>query len=167
MWALWWGLSSPDVAWNKDLLHVDWEEFDRISSGIFKADSALLSSYAVLSANYMHLMLRFGYHFSVVDALCGSDSKNNYINFRFKGGGASFDGRLMRIEFITRVLTHHGFTVTSKADLLDAKCSRDEEKVIQKRLAVLGKLLAETRLLDMRMESPDQIDTLVENFLRG
>ena len=165
MWALWWGLSSPDVAWSKELLHVDWEEFDRISAGIFKADSALLSSYAVLSANYMHLMLRFGYHFSVVDALCGSDSKNNYINFRFKGGGASFDGRLMRIEFITRVLTHHGFTVTSKADLLDAKCSRDEEKVIQKRLAVLGKLLAETRLMDMRLESPEQIDDLVANFL--
>lgn len=167
MWALWWGLSSPDVAWDKNLLHVDWEEFDRISAGIFKADSALLSSYAVLSSNYMHLMLRFGYHFSVVDALCGSDSKNNYINFRFKGGGASFDGRLLRIEFITRVLTHHGFTVTSRADLLDAKCSRDEEKVIQKRLAVLGRLLAETRLLDMRLDSTNQIDDLVNDFLEG
>ncbi len=167
MWALWWGLSSPDVAWDKNLLHVDWEEFDRISAGIFKADSALLSSYAVLSANYMHLMLRFGYHFSVVDALCGSESKNNYINFRFKGGGASFDGRLLRIEFITRVLTHHGFTVTSKADLLDARCSRDEEKVIQKRLAILGRLLAKTRLLDMRLDSTDQIDDLVNDFLEG
>lgn len=149
MWAFWCGLSNPDVAWSEALHHVDWEEFDRVSAGIVSKDSKLLASYAVISGDYMHLMLRFGYHFSVIDSLCGSDDKMNYISFRFKGGGGSFEQRLLRLTLIKDILTRFGFTMESRGDLLDARFQRDTEQVVQKRLAMLGYLMAATRLMDM------------------
>jgi pyruvate, water dikinase len=87
MRACWEGLSHPDVVWHKGLLHLDWEELDRMSSGIISLTSKALASYAVMSSNYLHLILRFGYHFSVLDTLCSEDPEANYITFRFKGGG--------------------------------------------------------------------------------
>jgi len=151
MWAFWCGLASPDVAWSEHLHHVDWEEFDRVSAGVIAKDSRLLASYAVISGDYMHLMLRFGYHFSVIDSLCGADDKLNYISFRFKGGGGSFEQRLLRLTLIKGILTRFGFSMESRGDLLDARFQRDTERVVQKRLAMLGYLMAATRLMDMSL----------------
>lgn len=151
MWAFWCGLASPDVAWSEALHHVDWEEFDRVSAGVIAKDSRLLASYAVISGDYMHLMLRFGYHFSVIDSLCGADDKLNYISFRFKGGGGSFEQRLLRLTLIKGILTRFGFSMESRGDLLDARFQRDTERVVQKRLAMLGYLMAATRLMDMSL----------------
>jgi pyruvate,water dikinase len=93
MRACWEGLSHPDVVWQKGLVHLDWEEFDRLSAGIVSLSSKALASYAVMSHNYLHLVLRFGYHFAVLDTFCGEDPEANYIAFRFKGGGADFESR--------------------------------------------------------------------------
>ena len=164
--ALWRGLSSPDIHWDPRMPHLDWEEFDRISAGIFSSDTPLLSSYAVISRRYMHLMLRFGYHFSVVDCFCGDESKNNYINFRFKGGGAGFDGRILRLEFITRILQADGFQLTTKGDMLDARLTHLESSDIRKSLHILGRILAMTRLMDMRLRTPGEVDGMVEEFYR-
>ncbi|OEU71691.1 MAG: pyruvate, water dikinase, partial [Desulfovibrio sp. S3730MH75] len=38
MLALWRGLSNEQVKWSKALTHIDWDEFDRISSGIFSLE---------------------------------------------------------------------------------------------------------------------------------
>lgn len=165
LWAFWYGLADPDVAWSDRQLHVDWEEFDRVSGGIFDPSSKLLASYAVVSANYLHLMLRFGYHFSVVDAFCGPDEHKNYVSFRFKGGGGHAEGRRLRLLFLARVLTHFGFTVETRGDLLDARHARHGEADTQKRLAELGYLLAITRLMDMGLTEESQVDRLVQEFL--
>ncbi|MEF3698492.1 PEP/pyruvate-binding domain-containing protein [Desulfolutivibrio sp.] len=165
MWAVWSGLTSPQASWDDDAQFVDWEELDRISGGIFSGKSRLLASYAVISANYAHLMIRFGYHFSVLDTVCGPEDKNNYINFRFKGGGGALDQRLSRIEFISRVLTHFSFTVTIKGDMLDARMARENEVIIQKRLAMLGYLLARTKLMDITLSADTDMRALVGDFL--
>jgi pyruvate,water dikinase len=165
MWAIWSGLTSPQASWDDDAQFVDWEELDRISGGIFSGKSKLLASYAVISANYAHLMIRFGYHFSVLDTVCGSEDKNNYVNFRFKGGGGSLEQRLTRIEFISRVLTHFSFAVTVKGDMLDARMGRENEVIIQKRLAMLGYLLARTKLMDIALSASTDIRALVDEFL--
>ena len=165
LWAFWYGLADPDVAWSDRQLHVDWEEFDRVSGGIFDPASKLLASYAVISANYLHLMLRFGYHFSVVDTFCGSDEHKNYVAFRFKGGGGHAEGRRLRLLFLARVLGHFGFTVETRGDMLDARYARRSETDIQKRLAELGYLLAITRLMDMGLTGESQVDALVQEFL--
>jgi pyruvate, water dikinase len=165
MSALWWGLSSREAVWDDKLKHLDWEEFDRVSGGIVSLDSHLLASYALLAGDYVHLMVRFGYHFSVVDALSGEVPEQNYINFRFKGGGGTMEQRLNRLRFISGVLTSFGFQISTKGDLLDAKVKGHREGENQKRLAVLGILMARTRLMDIALDSASQADQEVDAFL--
>lgn len=165
MWALWFGLSCKRVQWPTNMKHVDWTELDRISAGIINPDSPQLASYAVLSHTYMHMMVRFGYHFSVIDTLCGPEDRQNYIKFRFKGGGGKPEQRILRIEFIERLLVRFGFFVTTKGDLLDARHPHDSDSVIQKRLAMLGLLLARTRMMDMGLTRYEQIGEAEQAFL--
>ncbi|MFW6236496.1 MAG: PEP-utilizing enzyme, partial [Desulfovibrionales bacterium] len=165
MTALWWGLSSQDVVWDDSQLYMDWEEFDRISAGVFKKDSPLLASYAILAEDYAHVMVRFGYHFSIVDTLCGKDQKNNYINFRFKGWGGTPHQRNFRLQFIRGVLEPFDFQLTTRGDLLDASIRSLEEPSIHRRLAVLGYLLAKTRLMDFTLENETQVQDEIRDFL--
>jgi pyruvate,water dikinase len=111
-------------------------------------------------------MVRFGYHFSVVDSICGQEQGANYINFRFKGGGAGFDQRLLRLEFIRKVLERYGFETATRGDMIDAKCSRLPENDTRRLLMRLGYLMAVTRLMDMRMDNEEQVDAEVERFIK-
>jgi pyruvate,water dikinase len=165
MWSLWWGLSCKEAKWSEQLPHFDWEEFDRISGGIFDPKSKLLASYAVLSESYLHLMIRFGYHFSQVDSVCGPQEGQNYINFRFKGGGGLPDQRLLRLRFIRAVLEPFGFQCRTRGDMLDATFSRASERDTQKRLVVVGRLLAVTRLMDMGLSEDSDIERLARDFI--
>lgn len=165
MWSLWQGLSSKDIVWQEGLTHMDWEEFDRVSAGIFKHDSALLASYAVVAEDYAHLMVRFGYHFSQVDSLCGPDERKNYVNFRFKGGGGLMRQRELRLLFLRRVLESQGWRVRVRGDMLDAGVGNGSEAMTQRQLHLLGRILGRTRLMDMGLEDELQVDRLVEEFL--
>ncbi len=165
MWALWYGLSDSRVNWPNKLTHMDWEEFDKIAGGIFSFDSKLLASYGLISEDYLHLMVRFGYHFSVIDTICGADEGANYINFRFKGGGAGFDQRLLRLKFIRGVMERYGFETKTRGDMLDAKIARIGENETRRLLARLGYLMAVSRLMDMRMDTEAQVELEVEKFM--
>ncbi|MBI9109591.1 PEP/pyruvate-binding domain-containing protein [Maridesulfovibrio ferrireducens] len=167
MRELWRGLASPMVKWSKGLTHIDWEEFDRVSAGIFSVNSKLLASYGIVSEDYLHLMIRFGYHFSVVDSICGPNAGANYINFRFRGGGSELENRLLRLEFIRRVLDHYGFKIEIHGDMLDAICSRISEKDTCVLLNILGYLLAVTRLMDMRLQNEKQVKAEVRLFIES
>ncbi|MFP3867831.1 MAG: PEP/pyruvate-binding domain-containing protein [Desulfobacteraceae bacterium] len=167
MRAFWEGLAHPDVVWQEGLLHLDWEEFDRVSGGLMSLRSAGLASYAVISHDYLHLNLRFGYHFAVTDALCGSDPEANYIAFRFKGGGGHFENRLLRVQFIKLILEWAGFTVKIQADLLDARFERHAAPQILSRLTLLGLLQGKTRLLDMSLTDPGQAIELADSFKKS
>jgi pyruvate,water dikinase len=156
MRACWAGLSHPDVGWRQGLLHLDWEELDRISGGIVSLKSARLASYAILSQDYLHLVLRFGYHFAVLDTLCSDDPEANYIAFRFKGGGGDFDQRLWRVQLIKMVLEWAGFTVKTRGDLLDARFARQEARHLLPRLTLLGILQGKTCLLDIALTGEEQ-----------
>jgi pyruvate,water dikinase len=151
MQALWLGMADPRIYWDTNQHHVDWEEFDQISGGIFSRDSQILASYALTASEYLHLNIRFGYHFSMVDSICGEQASTNYINFRFKGGGAAHQQQLFRLEFIDQVLTAFGFETSGKGDMIDATFSRFSHAQTRQALTRLGLLLAETRMMDMRM----------------
>lgn len=166
MWAFWFGLSSELVTWHDALPHFDWEHFDKVSAGIISKDSPLLASYAIISDKYMHAMLRFGYHFSVVDCMCGDKDRQNYIRFRFMGGGGKSHQRTLRLDFIERILSKNNFAIERKGDMLNARHGMEEEHIIQQRLALLGLLLAKTRMLDMRLEDPSDIDALEKEFIQ-
>jgi pyruvate,water dikinase len=163
--ALWKGLKTEDTNWQSGLYHADWEQLDRISAGIFTKEAKFLSSYTLFSGDYLHMMIRFGYHFTVLDSVCGPNEKSNYIRFRFKGGGAGLEGRYFRLFFIKRILRPYGFDITIRSDMLDAKKMRHDEKTIRQGLLILGRILAQTRLLDMRLEDQAHAEAMAEQFL--
>jgi len=167
--AVWKGLNHPDIHWS-DFGHFDWAEYDKIvmSGGIISADSALLSSYAVLSYQYLNLALKFGYHFVILDTICGDQFDENYALFRFTGGGADYAGRSLRAEFLRKVLDRIGFDVEAKkSDLINARLDGDERPVMEKKLDMLGRLLGATRLMDMYLKNESQIDGFVSDFMEG
>ncbi|WP_052812806.1 PEP/pyruvate-binding domain-containing protein [Desulfonatronum thioautotrophicum] len=164
MLAVWSGLTDKDVAWSEGLLHLDWERFDQVSGGIFSLKSSLLSSYALLGRHYAHLLLRFGYHFAVLDTLAGERAEENYIQFRFKGGGGADEKKNWRLEMIQGVLQAFDFQVRIREDLLEAKCARLDRQRTELRLNVLGYLLGRTPLLDMALESRDHALRLAEEM---
>jgi len=168
MRALFEGLSHPDIQWGS-LVHFDWAEHDRIvmSGGIISPKAAMFASHAVLSDDYLNLNLRFGYHFVIVDALCCGEARDNYVLFRFSGGGADFEQRSLRADFLSRVLQKLGFEVNKTSDLVDARLmGANAESTLQK-LDILGRLLGATRLMDMYLKESAQVSGFVEDFMNG
>ncbi len=65
-------------------------------------------NYALLSRDYLNLNARVDFHFAMVDSVCGPNLSENYIRFRFKGGGTSAVQRNRRAEFISMILQAYG-----------------------------------------------------------
>ncbi|HDZ76162.1 MAG TPA: hypothetical protein ENH42_01985, partial [Desulfobacteraceae bacterium] len=166
--ALWQGLAHPDIDWAGHG-HFDWKTFDTvaIAGGVAPRESAALATYAVVSEDYFNLNMRFGYHFAVVDALCGPRNAVNYIALRFAGGGGDFSGRSARITFLAEVLGRLGFAVQVRGDLLDARVSGLDVPEMEKTLDMLGRLLGATRLLDMVLRDSDPVAGFVADFFAG
>jgi pyruvate,water dikinase len=164
MRALWSGLSHPGEPWGEEY-NFDWGEFDRISGGIFRLDSRALGSLALVAEDYLHLLVRFGYHFAVVDSLCGPRAEANYLRFRFKGGGGTGRQRRLRLVFIAAVLHPLGFDLRQRGDILDARLARADGPATQQALTVLGRLLARTRRMDLGLQGEEQARELARGFL--
>jgi pyruvate,water dikinase len=168
MTSLFRGLSHPDIHWGS-MSHFDWAEHDKIimNGGIISPKATMFASHAVLSDDYMNLNLRFGYHFVIVDALCCAEAQDNYVLFRFSGGGADFEQRTLRAEFLNQVLQRLDFEVNQTSDLVDARLSGIDGKTTLDKLDILGRLLGATRLMDMYLKESCQIDGFVEDFMKG
>ncbi len=162
------GLSNPGICWS-EASHFDWEEYDRIvmAGGIISADSAQFGSYAVLSRDYLNVNFRFGYHFVVIDTICSASKKDNYILFRFSGGGGSPEGRLLRADFIKTLLTRLGFMVKIKSDLIDAEFKHGSLTVMKRTLDMIGRLLGATKLMDMYIKEKSDVELLTDDFMNG
>ncbi|MFW6105806.1 MAG: PEP/pyruvate-binding domain-containing protein [Desulfovermiculus sp.] len=166
--ALFYGLTREGIFWNDDTWHFDWQEFDRMSAGIFDpTKSAALASYALVAEDYMHALLRFGYHFAVVDALLTTDREQNYIQFSFKGGGGGEMQKMCRLETIREVLVHFGFQVQIRGELLTAEFAREHTAETRQALTILGYVLGRTRLMDLGMDQaqvPEVSHALIEEI---
>ncbi len=162
------GLSNPGICWS-ETTHFDWEEYDRIvmAGGIISADSSMFGSYAVLSKEYLNVNLRFGYHFVILDTICSSSKEDNYILFRFSGGGGSPVGRFLRANFIKEILTRLGFMVEIKSDLIDAEFKHGSLKTMKETLDMTGRLLGATKLMDMSLKENTELEFLIDDFMNG
>lgn len=166
--ALWKGLSHPDVKWKQK--PFDWDAYDKIelAGGVPpKKDSFAFASYAVVSPDYLHFNLRFGYHFTIVDVLCGDNSSENHCMLRFAGGGGDYEQLSLRIDFLSGVLERLGFTVDKKGDLLEAKLLGTTADVMLERLDIVGRLLGASKLMDMVLKGDEMVANYVEEFFQG
>ena len=163
--ALWQGLTHPSVEWG-DRSHFDWKSFDEIAlaGGSVSKNSSEFASFAVLGSNYVNLNMRFGYHFTLVDAMCDSDAAKNYCQLRFAGGGGDFSGRSLRIDFVETILKESGFQVTPKGDLLDARLQHMAAAEMLQKLQLVGRLLGVTKLMDMRLKDEGMVHKQVQEF---
>lgn len=162
------GLSHPAVNWQRHA-HFDWKNFSEIimGEGIISNEDASFASYAVVSKDYLNLNMRFGYHFAIVDCLCGAIAEENYIMLRFAGGGGNFSGIALRIHFISEILKRLDFSVTTKGDLLDARLVRYNDVIIKERLDMVGRLLGATKLMDMVLKDEHMVLDMVDEFMNG
>lgn len=173
MLALWKGLSHPGITWAGTI------NFDTGNLLSLMASSATAEiggdmpggdSYALLSRDYFNLSAKFGYHYANVDVFCGendAEAGQNHILLQFSGGVGSFVGRSMRIQFLSAVLGRLGFHLTVTGDLLEASFKGAGRKVMEEALDQLGRLLASSRLLDMAIASPAQVEAMTERFFQG
>ncbi|MGW8193687.1 MAG: PEP/pyruvate-binding domain-containing protein [Desulforhopalus sp.] len=166
--ALWKGLSHPDVQWKQK--PFDWNAFDKIelAGGVPPSkDSFAFASYAVVGTDYLHFNIRFGYHFTIVDAMCGENSAENHCLLRFAGGGGDYQHLSLRIEFLALVLERLGFVVEKKGDFLEAKLMGVACEAMQEKLDILGRLLGASKLMDMVLTDEQMVARCVEDFYNG
>jgi len=161
----WDGLNNSSITWdNKN--YYDWKSYDKMAvSDAFAFQSQNDSaSYAVLGKYYLNINIRFGNHFTVLDALCEPDSNSNYCSIRFAGGGGNFEGRNLRIRFLSTVLERLGFEVYVRGDLLDASFSHVSCKLLKKRLESLGLLFAITKQMDIHLHTMADVTNEIEKY---
>jgi pyruvate,water dikinase len=162
--ACWQGLTHPGITWHQGLAYLDWDQADRVSGGLISLKSPQLGSYGVVARDYLHLMLRFGYHFAVIDCLAGNDDEANYLAFRFKGGGGDYEMRMRRVRLIGDVLTWAGFAVHNHGDMLDARFERRPADDFPSRLSVLGYIQGKCQLLDLALTDDEALAPLRDSF---
>ena len=169
--ALWRGVSHPDVAWTRqmpaslsDLASV---MKTSLTSGTGATRALGESSYLLVADEYMNLNSRLAYHFTLVDACVSDVPGNNYIAFRFAGGGAARQRRNLRACFIEACLAHYDFLVDRRGDLVNAWFKKAPAEKTAANLDLLGRLMACTSQLDMYMTSEAAMKWYVQQFLRG
>jgi len=160
------GLSSRAVEWNPNILHYDWDAFAKSSASFVNVEkSTLFSSYAILASDYLHALLRFGYHFAVVDTILRREAEQNYIHFSFKGGGGDDEQRSYRIQLISNILEHFHFSISTTSDLLEASFDRRSLTDTAQSLHILGIVLGKTVLLDMRLKDQNHVRELSTSIM--
>jgi pyruvate,water dikinase len=121
----------------------------------------------LVADEYMNLNSRLAYHFTLVDACVSDVEGRNYISFRFAGGGATWWRRNLRACFIEACLSHYGFLVDRRGDVLNAWFKKATAEQTIAKLDILGRLMACTSQLDMYMTSHDTMKWYVRQFLEG
>jgi len=169
MAALWRGLSHPGITWS-GAVDFSARNVMALMAGSIGPENRLpprVDSYALLSKDYLNLSVKFGYHYSNLDALASDDPEANIVALQFAGGAGTGSGKALRIAFLQRVLERLGYTTTVRGDLLQASLKGLDAGSMEGLLDQTGRLLASTRLLDLAIASQAEVDELVERFFAG
>lgn len=124
-------------------------------------------NYALVTRDYLNLNARVDYHFAMVDAVCGSNRRDGYVRFRFKGGGTVQVQRERRARFIEEVLQTNGFVTDRRGDLVTGFLTDAAADKVREELMMLGRLIGFSRLLDAAMTSEDMPSRTARAFLEG
>jgi len=170
--ALWKGVTHEGIRWSGPPPRVNLNALGSVMGNTI-LDAARSGrpigsrNYAMISRDYMNLNSRLAYHFALVDALCSYNSSENYINFRFKGGGTNLERRKRRVLFLARILESLEFFAHTNDDLLNAIIKGLPLQQMEEKLDMVGRLLGCARLLDMAMDDEASMEWFVTAFLSG
>jgi pyruvate,water dikinase len=169
--ALWRGIIHPGVTWSREM-PATLGSIASVMAGSFSSHSSARRalgdrSYLLVADEYMNLNSRLAYHFTLVDACLSAIPNNNYISFRFAGGGATRRRRNLRACFIEACLRNYGFNADRRGDVVNAWFKKAPREETAERLDLMGRLMACASQLDMYMVSHDAMRWYVKQFLEG
>ncbi len=169
--ALWRGIIHPGVKWT-GRTRISAAGFASVIAGSLTQGGASgrglgTTNYLMVGTDYLCLNARLAYHFAMIDTMIGPATENNYVNFRFRGGGAGSQRRDLRAAFLTQVLLRSNFGVDRRGDLVTAWLRRYPQNISEEGLSLLGKLMACARQLDMVLDHPRDVGEYAERFLQG
>jgi pyruvate,water dikinase len=162
------GMAEPGLRWRTPPPGVNLSGL--LSRSLLDAGSARPLggfNYALITRDYLNLNARVDYHFAMLDAVCGPSAGENAVHFRFKGGGTALEHRERRARLVSEILKSQGFFVDRQADLVTAVLRGVEREICAERLALLGRLMGFTRLLDAAMTGETAMKRAVAAFLDG
>ena len=169
--ALWRGIAHPEVSW----AGREYVTLSGFASVVARAITDRVNetrelgarSYVAIGENYVNFNSRLAYHYAMVDSCVYDAQSSNFINFRFKGGGAEAFRKNLRARFLQECLQYYGFCVDVRADLVNAWLRRYPRDVTEDRLDMLGRLMGCSRQLDMFMADEASMRWYVAAFLSG
>jgi pyruvate,water dikinase len=166
--ALWHGMDHPKIHWSGPI-GVNIEGFMSVLMRSMVGAEAQLGepSYALVSKEYLNFNIRLAYHYSLIDTFCSDVATNNYINFRFFGGGSSAERRSLRAKCIEEILKDLGFAVIREGDLVNAWLKKYPREITEEKLDILGRLMGFMRQLDMLMQNEKVCYAFIDIFKRG
>ncbi len=124
-------------------------------------------AYAIMSADYLNFNSRVGYHFAALDSFCGPNQNDNYLSFRFAGGAATEDRRVLRVELIGKILEYKGYEINRTGDAISAFLKKYDQEATMEHLREMGRLILFTRQMDMLMHDNRMVNWLAEAFISG
>ena len=169
--ALWRGVTHPGVTWTREIPASLGDLASVMATSLTSSAGPIRAlgekSYLLVADEYMNLNSRLAYHFTLVDACVSDIPSNNYISFRFAGGGATRRRRNLRACFIENCLAHYGFRVDRRGDLVNAWFKKAPATQTEANLNILGRLMACSSQLDMYMTGNEAAGWYVQQFLDG
>jgi len=161
------GLSVPG-AWDKEPMSVDFGSFMSSLTRTFSSSMAtpkyVGQNLAVLSKEYVNINLRLGYHFNMIVAYISENLNDNYAYFRFLGGVTDISRRSRRAKLLAEILAKSDFRVDIRGDLVVARIKKLDLRMMEKKMKILGLLVAFARQLDVKMSHEQEIERLKNVF---
>jgi pyruvate,water dikinase len=169
--ALWKGIADRRLAWpdrwGREMMGMPAEFRETVLGGHRGPRRASDVNYAVVAKDYMNINARFAYHYAMIDAMVGPGAWKNYVHFRFRGGGAGEERRVLRARFLESVLRQSGFGVDRSGDLVTAWMRRYPQEDSEKALQAIGRLMVCARQLDVVLRSDTDVKRYADYFLHG
>jgi pyruvate, water dikinase len=164
------GLLAPGV-WSTNPADMDLEGFmasaTRAGPLTMLGGAAVRRNVALVTAEYLNLNLRVGYHFNVVDCYLSENPEDSYIFFRFVGGVTDVTRRTRRARLLAEILTRQGFKTELSGELIVGRLQGVPQSLCEERLRMVGRLIGFSRQLDILLRDDDIVDRLVDAFLLG
>jgi pyruvate,water dikinase len=164
------GLLTPG-AWSTNPAEMDLEGFmasaTRAGPLTVPGSGAVRRNVAIVSADYLNLNLRVGYHFNIVDCYLSDNEEDGYIFFRFIGGVTDVVRRTRRARLLAAILGQQGFKTEQSGELVIGRLQGVPRALCEERLRMIGRLIGFSRQLDIFLRDDRTVDRLASAFLQG